>query len=245
MSAEAAELPTTSYIAEPTAAPKAAVIVVHDWFGLLDHVRRACESLAGAGFLAVAPDLYDGKATIDPAQAEQLLGGLDEPAAIQMLRSLVATLQTRNGVLRVGAIGFSVGGSMALSIADVGVAAAVAYYGTGEPKDVSRIRCPVLGHFAEEDEWPATTHPGGYVDEYFSKLRGREATPATTSTLERSTRLRTRTWRRSLPPPRLRPGSERWSSSAPGCVEGAHSHLQRAPQDLVLDAEATKMRIKV
>jgi len=174
VSAEAAELPTTSYIAEPTAAPKAAVIVVHDWFGLLDHVRRACESLAGAGFLAVAPDLYDGKATIDPAQAEQLLGGLDEPAAIQMLRSLVATLKTRNGVLRVGAIGFSVGGSMALSIADVGLAAAVAYYGTGEPKDVSRIRCPVLGHFAEEDEWPATTRPGGYVDEYFSKLRGRE-----------------------------------------------------------------------
>ena len=173
MSFEAAELPATSYVAEPAGLPQAAVVVVHDWFGLLDHVRRSCDSLAGSGLLAVAPDLYDGKATTDSAQAERLLGELDEPAAAQLLRSLVPTLQTRDGVLRVGAVGFSVGGHLALSVADAGLAAVVAYYGTGEPKDAARVRCPVLGHFAEEDEWPATTHPGGYVDEYFSELRAR------------------------------------------------------------------------
>jgi carboxymethylenebutenolidase len=165
------ELSATSYVAEPAVEPSAAVIVVHDWFGLLDHVRRACDSLAGAGFLAVAPDLYDGRATTDPAKAERLLGELDEPAAIQVVRSLVPTLRTHHGGRRVGAVGFSVGGYIVLSVADTGLDAAVTYY--GYPKDVARIRCPVLGHFAEHDEWPVTAHPGGHVDEYFLELRAR------------------------------------------------------------------------
>jgi carboxymethylenebutenolidase len=64
------------YLAEPSdpgraepSPPVAGVLVAHDWYGLLPHVRGACDELAAAGLVALAPDLYDGRTTTDPEQA--------------------------------------------------------------------------------------------------------------------------------------------------------------------------------
>jgi carboxymethylenebutenolidase len=57
------------YLAEPDGPAAAGVLVVHDWYGLLPHVRAACDELAAGGLAALAPDLYDGRAAADPEQA--------------------------------------------------------------------------------------------------------------------------------------------------------------------------------
>src|SRR3712207_7468077 len=46
------------------------VVVVHDWYGQLPHVRALCDDLASAGFTALAVDLYDGATAADEAEAE-------------------------------------------------------------------------------------------------------------------------------------------------------------------------------
>ena len=50
-----------SYLAEPSGPGRGGVLVVHDWYGLLPHVRTLCDELAAAGLVATAPDLYDGR----------------------------------------------------------------------------------------------------------------------------------------------------------------------------------------
>lgn len=52
------------------------VIVLHDWFGLLLHIQQHCDELAGAGLVALAPDLYQGRTTTDTGEAEALADGL-------------------------------------------------------------------------------------------------------------------------------------------------------------------------
>ena len=70
-----------TYRAEPPRAASAGVLVVHDWYGLLPHVRAASDALAAAGLVALAPDLYGGRIAADPAQAEALMEGMDQAAA--------------------------------------------------------------------------------------------------------------------------------------------------------------------
>lgn len=61
-----------SYLAEPGAAGGGpGVLVVHDWYGLLPSVRERCDALAAAGFVALAPDLYDGRTAGDDGQGEE------------------------------------------------------------------------------------------------------------------------------------------------------------------------------
>ena len=99
-----------TYLAEPTRAAGAGVLVVHDWYGLLPHVRAAGDELAAAGLVALAPDLYGGRTATDPAQAEALMEGMDKAAARARLDEAVATLRDRVGGGPVGVLGWSLGG---------------------------------------------------------------------------------------------------------------------------------------
>lgn len=151
--------PDGTFVAEPSA-PGPGVLVVHDWFGLLPHVRRTCEALAEDGFVAVAPDLYEGAMTTDPAQAEALLTALDEPAALERLSRDVEALRgdPRVAGSKVAAVGFSMGGSIVLRLAEMGaVDAAVAYYASLQPG--ARVSRPILLHLAERDDWDPPDMP--------------------------------------------------------------------------------------
>ncbi len=48
-----------AYRARPHGAPRAGVVVVQEIFGLNSHIRAVCERYAEAGYLAVAPAVYD------------------------------------------------------------------------------------------------------------------------------------------------------------------------------------------
>lgn len=144
------------YLAEPSGstAGGAGVLVLHDWYGLLPHVRSACDELAAAGLVALAPDLYDGRTTIDPEQAEALMGDVDSANAKARLEAATADLRERTGGGPVGGLGYSMGGFRVLLQATTGAFDAVAvYYAALDEDGAASIRCPVLLHLAEVDEF--------------------------------------------------------------------------------------------
>jgi carboxymethylenebutenolidase len=143
-----------SYLAEPSGPGRAGVLVLHDWYGLLPHVRAACDELAAAGLVALAPDLYDGRSTTDPEQAEALMQALDARDPGARLDAATADLRERTGGGPVGGLGFSMGGFHTLLRATTGAYDAIAvYYATLDEEGAANIHCPVLLHMAEEDEF--------------------------------------------------------------------------------------------
>ena len=155
---------TGDYLAEPAGQAAAGVLVVHDWYGLLPHVRAACDDLAAAGLVALAADLYGGRTATDPAQAEALAEGMDRPAARTRLDEAVATLRDRSGGGPVGVLGWSLGGMYALVQASKGaIDAAAIYYAALDQEDAAKIHCPVLLHLAEVDEFDPPEFYDGFV----------------------------------------------------------------------------------
>src|SRR5579862_3368593 len=96
------------------------VIVLHAWWGLTAPFRQACDRLAAAGFVALAPDLYRGKTTTTVEEAERLAGELDPERASADVRAAAEHLRQRNAVASpdgrraLGVVGFSLGGAYAL-----------------------------------------------------------------------------------------------------------------------------------
>jgi carboxymethylenebutenolidase len=156
------------YLAEPAGPAAGGVLVVHDWYGLLPHVRAACDELAAAGLVALAPDLYGGRTAADPEQAEALAEAMDRPAARATLDEAVGTLRSRSGGGPVGVLGWSLGGMFALIQATTGaVDAAAIYYAALDEEDAAKIRCPVLLHLAQTDEFD----PPEFYDRFVAALR--------------------------------------------------------------------------
>jgi carboxymethylenebutenolidase len=141
------------YLAE---APKAqaSVVVIQEWWGLNDQIRGVADRLAQAGYTALVPDLYRGKSTIEAEEAHHLMTGLNfGDAASQDVRGAAQFLAARGG--KVGVTGYCMGGALTvLAMTMVPEAdAGVVWYGYPplEFVDASKIRGPVLAHWAEQD----------------------------------------------------------------------------------------------
>lgn len=149
--------PLSGYLARPDAdAPKPAVIVIQEWWGLTDHIRDVTDRFAAAGFVALAPDLYKGVVTTEPNEARKLVMELDMAAAVDEIRSAVDYLQTQDFVagVKVGVVGFCMGGRLALmtALAEEDLGAAVAFYGTPlTPQEAGGVLAPIMGHYGAED----------------------------------------------------------------------------------------------
>ncbi|TAL45030.1 MAG: dienelactone hydrolase [Salinibacterium sp.] len=139
------------------------VVVLHDWYGRLPGVEAIAQALASQGFRVAVPDLYDGVCTTDAATAESLMKQLDVGTALALVDDAIVIAQ-ETGVERVGLMGFSVGGWLALLHAQAGAAdAVVAYYASLGEQDHGIIPCPVLLHWAERDEWAEGEEPESFV----------------------------------------------------------------------------------
>jgi carboxymethylenebutenolidase len=160
------DLQTVGYLVQAPE-PRAGVVVAHDWYGHLPHLRERCDALAGSGMTALAPDLYGGQLTGDEAEAARLAAELDLGVAIERLLLSMEFLRQR-GVDRIGLLGFSLGGRLALRLTGstpVGVVATVAaYYAALEPVEREPIGCPVQLHYAEQDFWSTPDLPDRYVE---------------------------------------------------------------------------------
>lgn len=154
---------TFGYLAEATT-PHAGVVIAHDWYGHLPHLRQRCDSLAAAGMTALAPDLYDGRLTADDTEAEQLFRALDIELARGKLLGAIEHLR-RRGAQRIGLLGYSMGGWLELLLATVAqVDAVVTYYAALEAEEWSPIGCPVQLHFAEHDLWDPPEVPDAFAE---------------------------------------------------------------------------------
>jgi carboxymethylenebutenolidase len=140
------------------------VVLVHDWYGRLPWLKFYAEALAHRGFRVVVPDLYDGFATDDAEDAELLMERLDVATALSEIDDIMQTARAE-GSQRIGLVGFSMGGWLALLHAQSGVAdVAVAYYATLSPEQHGVIPSPVELHFAEFDEWDEGQDPESFID---------------------------------------------------------------------------------
>ena len=125
---------STGYLAVPPVAAETAVpgvILIQEWWGLVGHITAVADRLATAGFLALAPDLYHGRTASEPDEAQKMLMGLAMDQAAKDIAGAAAYLASRpDGTGAVGAIGFCMGGSLALWAGTLSqhITAVVGYY---------------------------------------------------------------------------------------------------------------------
>ncbi len=149
-----------AYLVEPDDAEKMypSVIVIHEWWGLNDHIKDITHRFAREGYVAIAPDLYGGKVTTDPDEAGRLMQGLEQDDALRILEKTVAFLKERKKVnaSRIGVTGFCMGGTYALLLPchSRSIAAAAPFYGDVPPLDtLKNLSAPILFIGAENDFW--------------------------------------------------------------------------------------------
>lgn len=144
-------------LATPTSGSGPGVIVLQEWWGLVPHIQRVTERFAVEGFVALAPDLYGGKSTTEPAEAGSLMMALEVPAVERILAKAIDALLARPETTgaEVGVVGFCMGGQLSLygACANPKVGACVNFYGIHPnfPVDAAALSAPVLGNFAERD----------------------------------------------------------------------------------------------
>lgn len=139
-----------------------AVVVVHGWDGIDDHIRDVARRLANAGYVALVPDLLSrhGGTNSFPSSEAAIEAGrkLTDEMITKDLTGAVNYLKGQNFVRgnKIGVIGFCWGGGKALlfTTRSKDLAASVIYYGSNPPnlEDVKNITAPVLGQYGEADE---------------------------------------------------------------------------------------------
>ncbi len=143
------------YLAEGQGASPPGIVVIQEWWGINDQIRGVADDLASQGYRVLVPDLYRGKSALEANEAEHLMKGLDfGVAAGQDIRGAVQYLKS-TGSKKVGVTGFCMGGALTL-LAAVNVPEAdafVVWYGYPplEYIDASRIRAPLMAHWATQD----------------------------------------------------------------------------------------------
>jgi len=149
------------YLARPAGGHGRGVLVLHEAFGLVDWIRDVCDRLARRGFVALAPDLFRGGRAESVEQAVGLAASLELERVTRDLEAGVEALLNHDSVDggRIGAVGFCMGGHLALlaGTRSARVAAVVDFYGPSPalPFELEKLEAAVLGIFAENDEFIA------------------------------------------------------------------------------------------
>jgi carboxymethylenebutenolidase len=176
----------SAYRAEPEGEITGALVVIHEIWGLVDHITDVADRFAAEGYLVLAPDILGpiGVSAEVGVELQRLMFNADEKTrteaqpimreklapsnapeyaswAVNALMSAVDYLEAQPGVDgRIGVTGFCFGGgySFALAAADPRVRAAVPFYGY-PPTSVDTIACPVLALYGDTDERLMTSLP--------------------------------------------------------------------------------------
>jgi len=146
---------TDGYLATPATGKGPGIIVIQEWWGLVPHIKDVCDRFAREGFTALAPDMYHGATANEPDGAGKLFMALNIAQAEKDLRGAAKYLATQSSTAKLGAVGFCMGGQLALFAATLNpsVGATINFYGIhpNVKPDYSKLSGPVLGLFAEKD----------------------------------------------------------------------------------------------
>lgn len=145
-----------AYLAEPGGKPRGGIVVIQEIFGVTRHIRAVTDQYAAAGFLAVAPALFDRverAVDVPYADIQKAFGYMQAMKNEQVMLDVQAAIERVSSAGKVGVVGFCWGGTMAyLAAARLKVAAAVAYYGGGiHNHTAEKPHSPVMFHFGEKD----------------------------------------------------------------------------------------------
>ena len=167
-----------AYVARPAGAPRAAIIVVPEIFGVNSGIRRKCDDWAGLGYLALAPDIFWRFAPgveLDPDVPEQMQQAFgyfqqyDANDGVKDIEAAIHHLRRGEGCAKVGLVGFCLGGRLAyMAAARTDISASVGYYGVmidqmlGESHAIANplmLHIPTADHFVGP-EAQAAIHTG-------------------------------------------------------------------------------------
>ena len=148
-----------AYRADPNGAPKGAVVVIQEIFGVNPYIRKVCDRFAEQGYVAVAPAIFDriepnfqsGYSEVEVANARKFVAAPDWPA---MLLDTQAAIDSVKDGGPVGIIGFCLGGSVAFAAATklIGLSAAIGYYGGAIVRFADdKPTVPTQLHFGAQD----------------------------------------------------------------------------------------------
>ncbi|MBW3563770.1 MAG: dienelactone hydrolase family protein [Acidobacteria bacterium] len=134
-----------------------AVVVIQEWWGLVDHIEDVVDQFAASGFLAFAPDLYHGKKAKSPDDAKKLMMELEIDSAVEEISGAGEYLLSRRECTssNYGVVGFCMGGGLAQMVAtrDRRVGAAASFYGVLQKAkpDWDALEAPILLIYGETD----------------------------------------------------------------------------------------------
>jgi len=155
---------SSAYVSEPSGAPKGAVVVLQEIFGVNSHIRGVADGYAAAGYLAIAPSTFDriergvelGYTADAMAQGSRLKAAVEALPAPGVLQDIQAAVEYAARAGKVGIVGYCWGGLLVWRAAEKvrGLSAAVAYYGGGmtvgsEPSRQPAV--PTMAHFGDQD----------------------------------------------------------------------------------------------
>ena len=148
------------YLVRPTSAkgPLPGIIVIHEWWGLNDNIRKTADRLAGEGYEALAVDLYNGQSATTPDDATKYMKAVmgDKDSAKENLKQAYAYLHDHEHATKLGVIGWCFGGGWSLQTALLfpdKLDAAVMYYGqpVTDQDQLKTLKMPLIGFFGEKD----------------------------------------------------------------------------------------------
>ena len=153
---------TTAYVALPdetndeTNEPKKAVVLIHEWWGLNDHIKDIANRYAEEGFTAIAPDLFRGKTAANPEEAGKLMNALELEDGLDTIKNAIAAAQDKYEISRFGITGFCMGGTFALQAVChlEGLSASAPFYGDiPDENTLKGLKTPVLFVSGTKDKW--------------------------------------------------------------------------------------------
>ncbi len=147
------------YLVKPAkgAAKLPAIVVIHENRGLNPYLEDVTRRLGVLGYLAFAPDSLSpfGGYPGDEDKAREMFAKQDRNKMIEDLLNAVPYLKTRSDTTgKIGAVGFCFGGAVvnAMAVRHSDLAASVPYYGAQpSAENVSKIKAPIMAHYASED----------------------------------------------------------------------------------------------
>jgi carboxymethylenebutenolidase len=145
-----------AYLAEPAQKPRGGIVVIQEIFGVTRHIRAVADQYAAAGFLAVAPALFDRverNVDVPYTDMQKGFGYVKALKTEQVILDVQAAVDRAAAAGKVGVVGYCWGGTIAyLAAARLKIAAAVAYYGGGIHNHTGETPlAPVMFHFGEKD----------------------------------------------------------------------------------------------
>jgi len=153
-----AKVPTNNYI-----------LVIHEFFGLNDFVKKESEDIYNdlGNVNIIDLDLYDGKVTADRTEAAKLMQAVKDDRAQAIIKGAIAYAGPK---AHIATLGWCFGGGWSLQaslLAGDQAVACVMYYGMPE-QDINRLKtlhCDVLGNFGNLDQWINPKVVGKFADD--------------------------------------------------------------------------------